>query len=485
MHRILFVVSEMAPLIKTGGLADVAASLPAALARLGCDVRVLMPAYADALGNAGRLRSVAGYRPPPGQSGYRLLTPGETPAGTTIYLLEAPGFADRPGNPYHDESGADWPDNAVRFDSLARAATAIAADRAGLDWQPEVVHANDWQTGLIPVRMMLARAAVPCVFTVHNLHYQGLFGPQTMDTIGLPAWLWHAQALEFHNQLSFIKGGLSFAERLSTVSPTYAEEIQTPAFGYGLDGLLRHRARRLHGIVNGIDTEIWNPATDPHLPERYSAADLAGKAACKEALQRELGLTTDSGTPLVAVISRLVHQKGIDLILEGLDALISLPVQLAVLGRGEAALEALLREAAARHPAQVAVRLAFDEGLAHRLEAGADIFLMPSRFEPCGLNQMYSQRYGTLPVVHHCGGLADTVDDIDDKASAGTGFVFHEAGAEAMVAALTRASEHYRNPESWHAVQRRAMQRDFSWQRSAEAYRSLYARAAEDLTEDL
>lgn len=465
--RILFVASEATPWIKTGGLADAVSGLARALADLGHDVRLLLPAYADVLTHNPQIEALGGTR---------LLVAPHQPGTPQSLFCQLRGISKRPGNPYQDAQGQDWPDNWQRFGDFARIATTIAADRAGLDWRPDIVHCHDWQTGLVPVLMMLQRVPATSVFTIHNLAYRGLFPAHALAALGLPAWLWHADALEFHQQLSFIKGGLVFADHLTTVSPTYAREIQTPEHGHGLDGLLRHRRHALHGILNGIDAEQWDPSADPAIAAPYSATRIAGKRRCKQALQTQLGLSVEPSAPLLGLVSRLVEQKGIDLILQILPELLSRGCQLAVLGSGDAALLARLKGAAAAHPQHISFTPGFNEALAHRIEAGADLFLMPSRFEPCGLNQMYSQRYGTVPVVHGTGGLADSVIDAD--AANGSGFVFRPATTEALLAAIDRALACFAQPRRWRTLQKAGMQRDFSWTHSANDYLSLYRRDA-------
>lgn len=475
--KILFVASEMTPLIKTGGLGDVAGGLPMALAALGAEVRVLLPAYQDLLAQMPDWAPEPRFSPPPGFADCRLLTLPAENLGVPVWALESPGFSDRSGNPYLDAAGRDWPDNAQRFNRLCRVAAHLAGGRAGLPWTPDVVHANDWQTGLVPVWMLLERIDRPTLFTVHNLHYRGDFAPEVLADLGLPGWLNHPDALEFYGRIAFMKGGLVFADALSTVSPTYAREIQTPVLGEGLDGLLRHRQQVLHGVLNGIDTALWNPATDPHLPAHYDAHDLSGKAQIKRALQAEMGLAVRDDLPLLGCIARLVPQKGIDLILDILSELIHLPVQLVFLGSGIPELEDRLRYACASAPGSVAGRIGFDEGLAHRIEAGSDLFLMPSRFEPCGLNQLYSLRYGTPPLVHHSGGLADSIVDTHEASLAdgtATGFVFSPPTPWALLDAVRRALHCYRQPEQWTKVVRTAMAQDFSWNHSARSYLRIY-----------
>ncbi|MDY6941675.1 MAG: glycogen synthase GlgA [Pseudomonadota bacterium] len=481
--KVLFVTSEMHPWIKTGGLADVAAGLPAALKALGHDVRVLLPAYGDILAQDHAFRAVPGFRAPEPEE-VSLITPAKSDGGPKVWLLKAPGFSDRRGNPYHDGGGNDWPDNASRFNTLAKIAADIAGNRAGLKWQPDVIHCNDWQTGLTPVWMFLRRINVPVVFTIHNLHYRGLFPRSCLETLHLPSWLDHADALEFYGNISFIKGGLVFADLLNTVSPTYAAEIQSPEMGHGLDGLLAHRSNDLSGILNGIDHDLWNPQQDPLLTTTYDVDHLEGKAIAKTDLQREVGLEPRTDIPLVGLIARLVPQKGIDILIEALPGIMDFPAQMVVLGSGEAHMEWLLNEAAQRYPGRLAVRVGFDEGLAHRIEAGTDMFLMPSRFEPCGLNQLYSLRYGTLPIVHRCGGLADSVINTNPttlESGHATGFVFDEPSPGALYHAVERAVGLYRQPEIWRGIVRNAMQQDFGWSRSAQEYVAYYRRAADKL----
>ncbi len=476
--KILFVASEAQPLIKTGGLGDVCGSLPAALAALGADVRLLLPGYRDARARAGPLRPVAQIVLP------RLAKPATLLEGTlpgtrvTTWLVDFPPAYDRPGNPYLNAFGHPWHDNAARFALLARVAAAIARRAAGLAWRPDVVHCHDWQTGLVPALLAQEPARPATVFTIHNLAYQGLFPRDTLGALGLPGSLWSPAALEFYGWLSFIKGGLVFADRLTTVSPSYAREILTPEFGVGLDGLLRHRARDLSGILNGIDERAWNPARDPHLVARYSARRFAAKQPNKAALQRQLGLPV-SGVPLIGMVGRLVQQKGIDLALAALPKLMELPLQLAVLGSGEAGYEDALRRAAEQYPQKLAVTIGYDEPLAHRVEAGSDMFLMPSRFEPCGLNQLYSLRYGTVPIVRPVGGLADTVVDATPEtlaAGTATGVVFAEATPAALLGALRRALALYADRRRWKRLAVTGMRRDFSWRHSAGDYLELYGR---------
>ena len=436
--RVLFVTPECAPLTKTGGLGDVSAALPVALRALGHDVRILIPGY----------REVLAQRPDPEQ----------------FFVLDRPELYKRDGGPYQDAAGENWPDNPLRFGALCRAAAELAAS-----WDADVIHCNDWPTALIPLL-----TGAPTVMTVHNLAFQGNFEAAWVDRLGVPREAFTMEGAEFHGQLSFLKGGLAYAGAITTVSPTYAREIQSAEFGCGLDGLLRRRAGDLTGILNGIDTEVWDPARDQHLQETYDSSCLEKKTSNKTALQERMGLEARRDVPLLGIVSRLTHQKGIDLVVEALEELVALPAQLAVLGSGEREHEARLLEAARRHPGKVAARIGFDEALAHQIEAGADLFLMPSRFEPCGLNQMYSQRYGTPPVARATGGLADTIAD------GATGFLFERAEATALAAAVRRAVALWRDQPRWLDVQRRGMARDFGWAAAAARYGEIYARLAVD-----
>jgi starch synthase len=474
--EILFVASEVAPWSKTGGLGDVAAALPRALAARGHAVTVVSPRYGgiDPLADGftrkeGLLRS----RGEPTAAWVRRGKP-------TFWLVEHERlFGARRG--IYGEDGRDFPDNAERFTFLSRAALALPGATGG---RPRIVHANDWQTGLVPFLLRREHAEDPhlararTVFTIHNLAYQGVFPKDVVPHLGLPWDAFHLDGLEFYDQLSFLKAGLVFADALTTVSPTYAREIRTPEGGNGLDVLLRARAGDLHGILNGIDVAEWNPAADRHLPAHYSARALGGKARCKAALQRELGLPVRPDTPLAAVVSRLAEQKGMALLAAAVPELLARDVQLAVLGSGDARWEHALGRAAAERPDRMAVRLGFDEALAHRIEAGADVFLMPSRFEPCGLNQMYSLRYGTVPVVRAVGGLDDTVEDYDGW-NAGTGFKFRDYTPAALSLAVRRALDVHRDRRAWRGLIARGMAQDFSWERSAASYEALYRELGE------
>ncbi len=479
MRRILFVAAELAPYIKVGGLGDVAASLPRALAAAGEDIRIFVPGHAPAIEAAGPPLRVHEIGTRFGQAAlleFRL--PGtEIP----VWMLRAPGFSDRPGPPYAHADGRPYADDAQRFDFFARVAAAIAADAFDLGWQADIVHCNDWHTGLVPVHMLLERVQAASVFTIHNLAYQGLFPEPTLEALNLPTWLWHFQALEFNGQLSFIKGGLNFADRITTVSPTYAREILTPAYGEGLDGLLNHRAKALRGILNGIDGDLWNPGTDSFLTYHYSGESARGKSSQRRLLREAFKLPARRGYPLLAMVTRLTYQKAIDIVLDALPQLLERKLQLIVLGTGAPEFEQALREFAALHPRQLAVITGYDEALAHRIYAGADMFLMPSRFEPCGLSQMYALRYGAVPIVRRCGGLADTVVDATDVHSGTgaveTGFSFDATDAEDLISTVDRACTAFSERGRWRVLMRNGMGQDFSWTRSAVDYQETYTNA--------
>lgn len=482
MRKILFASSEIHPLIKTGGLADVSASLPAALARRGQSVRLVMPAYQASLNKLESIKVVAsipvrGYHSP-----VQILESRLPQTDLIIWLVDSPTHFARDGV-YSQPDGTDWPDNAARFAVFCRAVVALALGEASLDWQPDVVHCHDWQTGLVPALLADQPSRPVCVFTIHNLAYQGLFDYATFQALDLPSSLWNIDGLEFYGQMSFMKAGLMFADHLTTVSPTYAREICEPEFGCGLEGLLqlRHQQGRLSGILNGIDTESWNPATDPLISRQYSAKTLRFKADNKTALQQRFFLPPKHDVMLVGLISRLVSQKGIDLALTALQKLLDedVDVQVVCLGSGDKSLEQGLRVLQARHPDKVAVTIGYDETLAHQIEAGSDLFLMPSRFEPCGLNQMYSLRYATLPLVRATGGLADTVVDADEtnrKAGTANGFSFDEPTPAALLSALKRALALFAHPRLWRKIKLTAMQSELGWDAKARQYVELYSR---------
>lgn len=478
MHTVLFAASEVYPLVKTGGLADVAGSLPRALTKLGFDVKIVLPAYASVLEKAATVgvRPVAQFE----VEGTSVTIKQTRLPGSkvTVWLVDVPEFSERAGNPYCGPDGSDWYDNHKRFYLFSKAIEFIALDKVGLKWRPDIVHCNDWQTGLVPALLSLHPDHLATVFTIHNLAYRGLFSYQAFAELNLPSGFWHHERLEFYGQLSFIKGGIAFADYVTTVSPSYAKEIQKPEFGNGLDGLLSYRSDTLAGILNGIDCDEWNPGTDSHLATTYNRRSLGNKAKNKQALQERMGLQVNAAVPLLGFIGRLVDQKGIDLVVSQMNKLLAADYQLVVLGSGFSHYEQTLRNIAEQNPGKVAVYLGYDEALAHQIEAGCDIFLMPSLFEPCGLNQMYSLRYGTLPVVHAVGGLGDTVverplDAVDDEAN---GFLFHQPTGDDLFAAIERAVFAYRQEKLWKKLQLNAMSRDLSWDSSAKHYAEIYHR---------
>ncbi|MGN2392332.1 glycogen synthase GlgA [Pelomicrobium sp. G1] len=475
--RVLFVTPEIHPLVKTGGLGDVSGALPKALAALHVDVRVLVPGYPAVLQGASHKRVILEVKDLPGFPPARLLT-ARSDATAPLLIIDCPELYRREGGPYLGPDGNDWPDNALRFALLGRIAALLGSSRSPLAWRPHVVHGNDWQAGLAPAYLHYFRSGrAATVMTVHNLAFQGIFPAETVAQVGLPPESFSLHGVEYYGQLSFLKAGLYYADHITTVSPTYAQEIQSEPLGFGLHGLLRARRDHLTGILNGIDTEVWDPSRDPFIAAPYSAERLERKGENKRALQRSLGLPEEADAPLLGVVSRLTTQKGADLVARIAPRLAARGAQLAVLGSGDPALEQALAEAARRFPRCLAVRLGYDEPLAHRIEAGADLFLMPSRFEPCGLNQMYSQRYGTPPVVHATGGLKDSVTDATPAtlaAGTATGFAFEVMAEEAFLGAIDRGLALWRDPDAWRRIQRAGMARDFSWRRSAQQYLGLY-----------
>ncbi len=487
--RVLQVSAEIFPLLKTGGLADIAGALPHALIAAGQDVRVLVPGFPAIVTGVTDWVPALDLRAPWGDS-VRLLVGRIVTAGApdiTAYVIDAPHLYDRPGNPYEDVNRQPYGDNHRRFALLGWAAAQIAL---GLDttWQPDVVHAHDWHAGLAPAYLAFAQRPpgprVGTVFTVHNLAYQGLFAPWDFADLGLPGPAFQMNGLEYFGQVNFMKGGLAFADRLTTVSPTYAREIQTPEQGQGLDGLLRQRSGVLTGILNAVDDQVWNPVTDALLPQVFSLPEgkrMAGKAACKAALQKQLGLAHLPDAPLFVVVSRLTEQKGLHLVLDGLDALLAQGGQLALLGGGEAWLEAAFRQRAAAAPQSVSVTIGYNEDLAHQLFGAGDVTLVPSLFEPCGLTQMYGLKYGNLPLVRSVGGLADTVVDctLENMASGeATGFVFGHFDGTDYARAVRRAFALYKRPADWRRVRATAMRRPADWATAAAQYIAVYQQAA-------
>lgn len=443
------------------------------------DVCILAPAYAPLLAAFPDARPVAEFAHPGGSLLPARLLEAKTDGGLPLLLLDCPGYYVRVGSAYLDGEGNDFADNHLRFGLLSRIAALLSADDSPLRWHPDVLHCNDWPCGLAPAYLhFMGGATAATVMSIHNLAFQGIFPADTLGALGLPAAAFAVDGVEFWGKLSFMKSGLHYARRITTVSPRYAEEIQTQAFGYGFADLLRWRSADLTGILNGIDMRAWDPATDIYLPRRYEFAHLKGKEANTVALRQRLGLAQESSCPLFGAVSRITHQKGLDLLADIGEELAQLPAQLALLGTGDRRLEAALVSLAGRHPERFSVTLGYDEGLAHQIEAGADIFLMPSRFEPCGLNQMYSLRYGTPPVVRATGGLADTVVDCCEATLAdGTanGFAFAEAAPGALLDAIRRAVSAWRDKTLWRKLQRNGMLLDFGWTKAAEAYKEIYA----------
>jgi starch synthase len=477
--KVLFVTPELAPWMKSGGLGEISWSLPAALLEAGIDVRILVPAYASLLAAFPDARPVAELAAAGGELPVSRLLEAKADSGVPLLLLDCPAFFRRDGSAYLDASGNDFADNHLRFGLLSYAAALLGSQSSPLDWLPDVIHCNDWPCGLAPAYLhFMSGMKAATVMSIHNLAFQGIFPADTLTPLGLPSEAFAMDGVEFWGKLSFMKAGLHYAQRITTVSPRYAGEIQTEAFGYGFAGLLRWRRDDLCGILNGIDTKTWNPATDPYLPRHYEFAHLKGKETCKAALRERFSLSAETSTPLLGAVCRITQQKGLDLLLGIGDEIASLPAQLMLLGTGDKGLEAALSGLAARHPGQFAVHIGFDDGLAHLVEAGADIFLMPSRFEPCGLNQMYSLRYGTPPLVRETGGLADTVVDCNEATlAAGTanGFVFGDATPEALLQTIRRAVAAWHEKAVWHKLQKNGMMLDFSWPKAATAYKAIYS----------
>ncbi|MDX1430914.1 MAG: glycogen synthase GlgA [Gammaproteobacteria bacterium] len=478
--RILIVSSEAAPLVKTGGLADVSAALPPALRAIGLDARLLLPGYPGVLSGLELEPLARGLALLPGQPPADLLG-GTMPDGETpVMVLDCPPLYARGGGPYQDEHGMEWADNAFRFAALSRAGALLACDATPLEWHPAVLHCNDWQAGLAPAYLAFHRGArARSIASVHNISFAGVFPADLVPALGLHPAGYSVHGFEFYGALSFLKASLYYADHVVTVSPRYAQEIQTEAFGGGFHGLLAARSAALSGVLNGIDVGAWNPRTDLHLKRRYHEDTLHSRKHNKADLQSRTGLEVRSDVALLGLVGRLTYQKGVDLLAGALGALGSRPWQLVVLGAGDHALQADLTALAQAHPGRVSVRLGFDEPLAHRIEGGADIFLMPSRFEPCGLNQMYSMRYGTPPVARRTGGLADTIVDASAqnlRTRTATGFLFDDAEPQAFAEAIARAIDLMADVRAWRRVQRAGMAKDFSWHASAVAYRDIYER---------
>jgi len=477
--KILFVASEGLPYSKTGGLADVVQALPKALVEMGHQVSVLLPRYR---GNKITSTLVSSVTVSVGdQIRFPSIAEGVSVAGVRYFFVDDPGYFERE-HPYGDKSG-DYPDNAERFTEFSR----VAIEFAKRVLLPDIIHCHDWQTALVPVLLRTQHAndpavrSLPVLLTIHNLAYQGIFAQAALRKSGLPANLYSFDALEFYNRINLLKGGLLFSDYLSTVSRRYAKEIQTPEYGAGLEGVILQRADRLVGILNGVDYSVWNPETDKFIAKNYSAQNLEGKKACKKDVLKTFRLPADTDEdlerPLVGIVSRFADQKGFDLIAQVAGEMMNEHLSLVVLGTGQPEYENLFKLLAQTYPASVGVKIGYDDALAHKIQAGADIFLMPSRYEPCGLNQMYSLRYGTVPVVRATGGLDDTIQNFDPQTQQGTGFKFDAYDGNALLDCLRWALTTYRSHESWLALQKNGMAKDFSWKTSAASYVTLYEAA--------
>ncbi len=476
--RVLSVASEIYPLIKTGGLADVAGALPGALAPLGVQVRSLVPGYPAVMKALKKSVTLHEYSEFFGGHA-RILS--ASAHGLDLFVLDAPHLYQRQGNPYIDPDGEDWPDNAQRFAALSRAGTDIGQGVVPA-FIPEVIHVHDWQAGLVPAYLHYDGGARPAtIVTVHNLAFQGQFSPALLEEIGLPPTAFALDGVEYYGTIGYLKAALQFADRITTVSPAYALEILQPEGGMGLDGLLRRRSEVVSGILNGIDTKIWDPAVDTYLPANYDVGNLSERMHNKLALQKRLGLALDPDRPLFGVVSRLSWQKGLDLLAEALPALTSAG-QLALLGAGDKFLEDQYAAAAAADPHNIACVFQYDEALAHLIQAGADILLVPSRFEPCGLTQLCALRYGAVPLVSRVGGLVDTIIDANEAALAAgvaTGIQVSPVNTVMIEAGIRRASALYKDKSAWAGLQRNGMNSDVSWRHPAQRYAALYREAAQ------
>ncbi|WP_353642214.1 glycogen synthase GlgA [Mesorhizobium sp. WSM2239] len=471
--QVLAVTPEIFPLIKSGGLADVAGALPVALAGQGVTTRTLVPGYPTVMSAFRKKKALYQYS---SLQGGKTSVHAASISGLDLFVLDAPHLFDRAGGPYGDATGADWPDNWRRFAALSQAGADIAGGAIS-GYAPDLVHVHDWQSAMTLAYMRYGKAnTVPSVVTVHNLAFQGQFAAAIFPELGLPASAMALDGVEYYGGVGFLKAGLQAATAITTVSPTYAQEIRTPAFGMGLDGLLNLRAGDLHGIVNGIDTGIWNPATDPHLVANYSSKSLKARKANRKAVEERFNLVSDD-SPIVCVVSRLTWQKGIDILAGSLDDLVAAGARLAVLGSGDQGLEGALLAGAARHRGRVGVVIGYDEALSHMMQGGCDAIVIPSRFEPCGLTQLYGLRYGCVPIVARTGGLADTVIDANEAAVAAgvaTGFQFAPESAAAFGHTMRRMISAHADPAVWAAIQKQGMKSDVSWDRSAQKYVQLY-----------
>lgn len=478
--KVLFVSSEVFPLIKTGGLADVSGSLPNALQRLGVDIRILIPGYPAVLNQLVDLKPIGALHHLPHIDHAELLLGTIKETKVKVIVIKSAALYERNGGPYADPNGLEWQDNPVRFGVLSKVASILASEHSPItDWHPDIVHCNDWQTGLAPAYMKLSEhSRAKSIISLHNMAFQGSYAPNWVVSLGLPSSGFSIEGFEYHGQLSFLKAGIFYADAITTVSPRYAVEIQTAAFGFGLEGLLSQRSDEIKGILNGIETDEWNPESDKYLTKNYSSKNLAGKQVVKAALQQSLGLNVDANAPLLGVVSRLTHQKGLDMLVPHLQTLIDQGCQFALLGGGEMGLEALFQNIAIQNPGRASVTIGYNEPLSHQIMAGCDMFIMPSRFEPCGLNQLYGLAYGTPPIVNATGGLADSVVDsnqvhIVNKTA--NGFVMVEASADGLMACIKRAVDMYRNDKAtWLQIQKTGMSQNLSWDKSAQEYLAVY-----------
>ncbi len=480
--HVLFITSEVYPLCKTGGLGDVSAALPIALRELNIDVKLLLPGYPQVLAGVKYKSKVAEFNELQQFPSSTLLLARlslNKSENIPVFVIDCPGLFNREGGPYMDTLGREWPDNALRFGLLSKIGAILSSDASPIAWHPHITHCNDWQSGLTPAYLHFYHGKkAATVMTIHNLAFQGIFPPGSVVQLGLPMDSFDMNGVEYYGNMSFLKAGLYYADHITTVSANYAHEIQKEPLGFGLQGLLSTRRNNLTGITNGIAINHWNPTTDSYLTKNYSSKKLSDKAANKHTLQQLMGLTIDANIPLFGVISRLNHQKGTDLLIQIAPQLIKIPAQLIVLGSDHAELEHQLSMLAQTYPEAIAVRIGFDEALSHLIEAGVDCFLMPSRFEPCGLNQMYSQRYGTPPIVHATGGLLDTVVDCTPTTLAegsASGFLFEPVTANSLLDAIRRAVQTFHNKKTWQQLQKNGMAKDFSWNASAAAYQKIYS----------
>ncbi|MDH5405098.1 MAG: glycogen synthase GlgA [Candidatus Aminicenantes bacterium] len=478
--NIVFASSEVTPFAKTGGLADVSSSLPSAMASQGHQVQIIMPMYRSVIEGNFKLKLMESSLEIPyrGQLLKAKVYHSKIGANLLIYFIRRDEFFDRSGL-YRLPEG-DYFDNPDRFIFFSRAVLHVTKL---IGFQPDIIHCNDWQTSLIPVYLKSLYNDDPffrftrTIFTIHNLAYQGVFPKEYMDVSGLPWELFSIKGIEYYGKMNFMKGGIMLADIISTVSERYAQEIRTPEFGYGLDGVLRDRSADIYGVLNGVDYSEWNPETDPHIAANYSAKDLSGKQKCKEALMKILNLKGSQHYPIIGMITRLADQKGCDLLAEAIDELMKLELFLVLLGQGEEKYEKRFLEEGKKHRGRFGVKIAFDGVLAHHIEAGADMFLMPSRYEPCGLNQMYSLKYGTIPIVRATGGLDDTIKEFDPETEKGNGFKFAEYSSKALIEKIKKALVVYQNKELWLKLVKNAMKEDFSWERSALKYQEIYYQA--------